>query len=430
VVRTAHDRLLPVQSHLEELASRWQFLMLLLLVACIGWSFVVDEILAAWLASLPVASEEMTVYSPHRWLQLRWGLVGLLGLLSISPLIGHQFLDFIRPGALPRELTLTRFVIAASIVTVVLAIPLLWLELLPAAFAWAERSEIASAEAAYDASLIFEVALGLSWTAVILVLACLVQFAARMTGTVGEAGDDSMRWKMHFVALLTLWLALPPTLASLWPTLALLVFLCSEGFAGLAPDRALQRGRAVTERLGRDGDVHRVALLDCGCEGACPRLRDEHGSLPGLARLSCDALCLDAEAQDLLLDALLIGRWTRLVIPGCDGMPVPERLRDALAARDCELVGASWLDRPGVDESASDQSSVLWQGLSLDALTHPWSQEAGEAAMRERVEAAATDTSLQRFEQRRSGAREWGERLGPDGLVMPLVRTGNLSRGG
>ncbi len=454
MVRTAHDELQPVQSHLEEFATRGRRLLLALVFVSAIWSFFVDIILQAWLTTLPVATNEMTVYSPHRWLQLRWGLVALLGLLSISPLIGQQFLRFIRPGTLPRELTLAKFAVITAVMTIISSIPLLWLKILPASFGYAEKSAIYLTENAYDASLIFEVALGLSWFAVLFVLSCLVQFTARLTGTIGGPGDDSMRWKLHFVSLLALWIVLPPSLIDLWPTFAVVTFLGAEGFASLAPMRALRRPDIPTPRMAADGGVHRVALLDCACAGACPRVdaiepihagstevrastelddgkaADSGGTLDGVQRLSCDALCLDGEAQDLLLEFLLMDRWTRLVIPGCDGSPVPSRLRAALIEQDCQLVGASWLDAPGFDETAGEAMRALWHGLSLDALVHPWSAELAAQAMDKRIESAGDATTGIEFVKREDGRRDWGEYLGPSKIVLPQIRTQRLTRGG
>ena len=414
---------------------RGRRLLLLLVLVSAVWSFFVDEILQAWLTTLPVGTDDMTVYSPHRWLQLRWGLVALLGLLTISPLIGQQFLRFIRPGALPREMTLAKFVVITAVMTIIFSIPLLWLEILPAAFGYAERSAIDLTENAYDASLIFEVALGLSWFAVLFVLSCLVQFAARLTGTIGGPGDDSMRWKLHFVSLLTLWIVLPSSLVDLWPTFAIVTFLAAEGFGSLAPMRALRRRGVTTPRLAADGAVHRVALLDCACAGACPSIdeighADSNGSFDGVQRLSCDALCLDAEAQDLLLEFLLMDRWTRLVIPGCDGNPVPKRLRAALGEQDCELVGASWLDAPGVDATATDAMRTLSHGLSLDALVHPWSERLSEEAIKNRIQSFGDTATAIEFVERTEGRRGWGEYLGPTKIVLPQIRTQRLTRGG
>jgi hypothetical protein len=178
-------------------------------------------------------------------------------------------------------------------------------------------------------------------------------------------------------------------------------------------------------------------MLDCACAGACPRLDtieiEAGGSdrlFDGVQRLSCDALCLDGEAQDLLLEFLLMDNWTRLIIPGCDGSPVPARLRAALIEQDCELVGASWLDAPSVDATVSEATRSLAHALSLDALVYPWSASLAAEAMKNRVELAGGNAAAIEFVEREDGRRGWGEYLGPSQIVLPQIRTQRLTRGG
>ena len=64
------------------------------------------------------------------------------------------------------------------------------------------------------------------------------------------------------------------------------------------------------------GAINRITVLDCSCEGACPKL----SSTPnGCGLLRTEALCLNNLEADRLLESLQHQETTRLIITGCDG---------------------------------------------------------------------------------------------------------------
>tara|TARA_B110000014_G_C19823297_1_gene427125 strand:+ start:132 stop:386 length:255 start_codon:yes stop_codon:yes gene_type:complete len=60
--------------------------------------------------------------------------------------------------------------------------------------------------------------------------------------------------------------------------------------------------------------------------------------------LEAEALCLDPDARDMLLDAIIRNDVGELIISGCDGTPLPVEYRQSLHEVNCHLSGLEWLD--------------------------------------------------------------------------------------
>ena len=86
------DRALPLAAHADEAVGRLRFALIYVVLMAVLWATVVDDLLAAWLATLPLAegATTLTLYSPYDWLETRWTAVGLLALLSSLPVLGWQ----------------------------------------------------------------------------------------------------------------------------------------------------------------------------------------------------------------------------------------------------------------------------------------------------------------------------------------------------
>ena len=120
--------------------------------------------------------------------------------------------------------------------------------------------------------------------------------------------------------------------------------------------------------MSENGSVTRLALLDCSCEGVCPRFPS--AAIPsGIASPGCTALCLDISEQVAVTELVLNQRITKLIIGGCDSTPLPGHLKATLDSLGCEYSGLGWLD----NAKSSDES---WRTPSLHDST---SQTTGSA---------------------------------------------------
>ena len=60
--------------------------------------------------------------------------------------------------------------------------------------------------------------------------------------------------------------------------------------------------------------------------------------------LEAEALCLDPDARDMLLDAVIHNNVGDLIISGCNGTPLPVEYRQSLSEVNCRISGLEWLD--------------------------------------------------------------------------------------
>ena len=78
-----------------------------------------------------------------------------------------------------------------------------------------------------------------------------------------------------------------------------------------------------------------------------------------LGWVETDALCLDPDARDGLLDTIVRHKVSDLVISGCDGMPLPVEFRQSVASTNCHLSGLEWLDHPSTPKTREFAISAL-----------------------------------------------------------------------
>ena len=97
-----------------------------------------------WLSVLPLETgpnnENMSIYGPYEWLQLRWSAVILLGLLSLLPLMPIQAHSFARPGLYPSERNWLISVLILTTTIIPMVIFLIWYQGLPILFELSEAS--------------------------------------------------------------------------------------------------------------------------------------------------------------------------------------------------------------------------------------------------------------------------------------------------
>lgn len=354
------DRRRPLSEHLSELHRSIRKSAILLAIAAIAWAYGTDSLMRAWLNSLPLgaASLDLSVYSPFEWLEIRWSLAILLALLTVMPVLSFQLQRFARPGLLPRERTWLSVLLCLSMVMVPVVILATWGYLLPL---FIEATEAADAlegvGARYDASALFRLALGFSWLLVTVMLATLSLSMARLLGLV-EHGEARLRVRILLIFGGLLLLTLPVEYEGLRLLVAAISMAVADAISRTLPEAPLGRRRFdVEDMIASDGSLHRVAFIDCGCEGACPRFPS--GTVhEGVAAPKCSALCLEPTEQDALADLVLHQRLSDVIIAGCDATPLPPSLRSSLDSMGCEYGGLGWLDAPESSDEAWRASSI------------------------------------------------------------------------
>ncbi|DAC24721.1 MAG TPA: hypothetical protein HA345_01170, partial [Candidatus Thalassarchaeaceae archaeon] len=103
MVRTSLDDLRPAEEHLGILAKDLRLVFGIWVIITTIIALFSKEIIEQWMFSLGNLIEGSTVYSPERWLRLRWGIVLLVGMLVVAPYFLIVLNRFTRPGLLPKE---------------------------------------------------------------------------------------------------------------------------------------------------------------------------------------------------------------------------------------------------------------------------------------------------------------------------------------
>ena len=348
-LRLARDVERPLRAHIDELSTRGTLLLFVLSMATLFWWWQIDPLLESWLSSLPLGAAEGTVsiYDPHGWMSTRWSMIALLALITTLPLTAQQLLSFADEGLLPSERKWLRLVTIGG-VTLGLTTALFW-------WLWGYPMAIESAGiiggvegigARYDAILLFEVGIGVSWLIFLTVISLIGLSMARLLSLMVTEPFDPFRVRIHGTLLFLWWLTCPSALEGIWLSSSILLVLIPEILIRWMPASALSsNARAPNSIFDRDGALHRRFFAMCHCEGACPSV-SVSASPTGLGWAETDALCLDSDARDALLDAVVRHRVSDLVISGCDGTPLPMDFRQSVSSAGCNLTGLGWLDTP------------------------------------------------------------------------------------
>ena len=418
---TPRDRALPLSAHVDEAVGRLRFALVYVVLMAVLWATVVDDLLAAWLATLPLAegATTLTLYSPYDWLDTRWTAVGLLALLSSLPVLGWQAWRFAHPGLLPSERTWLATYIAVGGVLILGLILLVWGWVFPRMISAAEGAvTIEGVGMHYDVVALFQMALAMSWLLLLVALAVLALALARMLGLVGDDPLDIMRIRIHFVSVVLLWVVTPDAFSGLFLPIALLLVCTTEWSAGRLPVPASGRGRPPTSVLDAEGGVHRVGLVCCGCAGACPQPQAKRTPAT-VGLLPTTALCLSFAQQETVIERAVREGWTDICITGCDGTPLPYRLKRALENRGVNLTGLDRLSGPRMGSGIAADVGEFADRVDLSRARRAWSP----AAMRRAQLAALSDIDSAGISPTlvfapASGALPWGEGLSQNEVLL------------
>ena len=365
-LRLSRDNERPLQSHIDELALRGTAVLFLLSVATIVWWLLIDTVLEAWLANLPLGAAEgtVTVYNPHGWMATRWSMIGLFALLTALPLAAQQLLSFADEGLLPSEKKWLRSVTIGGVIAGLFAAILWWVWLYPWTIEYAGiTGGIDGIGAQYDASMLFEVAIGISWWIFLVIVSSIALSVARLMSLVTTEPFDPLRVRVHGTIVFIWWLAAPAVLEGVWLSFALLLVILPEVVLLTMPTPVLSsRARPPIDVYDREGRLRRRMFTMCHCEGACPKVNSE--AVPAhLGWSEVQALCLDSDERDALLDSIIRNRATDLIISGCDGIPLPYEFRESLHSSSCSLKGLGWLDsNPDIKQRQTEVSALTKSG--------------------------------------------------------------------
>ena len=101
-----------ISTHSNELFARIGIMLFLWILSSIPWLLNIDDVLSYFIGIFDPCMEEcLNLYQPEKWSELRWIISGLLGFLTIIPLVNLQIWNFSKPGLTNSEKKLLRNVL-------------------------------------------------------------------------------------------------------------------------------------------------------------------------------------------------------------------------------------------------------------------------------------------------------------------------------
>ena len=193
------------QEHLRDLNTIARRISFALIIMCLFWSFSIDHMITHWLGALSFDTipnqENMSIYGPFDWLNLRWTAVILLAFLSLLPLISIQAYLFARPGLYPSERIWLISVLILTTIVIPIVIFLIWYQGLQFLFFLSETSGRPDGVLVrYDASSIFSIGIAISW---VLGIWSVTTISLSLTRIFGITNNGELKFRKRLLAIST-----------------------------------------------------------------------------------------------------------------------------------------------------------------------------------------------------------------------------------
>lgn len=360
VSSVSKDINLPFSSHVLELLNLIKFHLVFFILFSIIWSFFVEDLISRWLFDIPFEnfSLELSIYGPYDWIEIQWSMVFLLSIISIMPFLSYSLIKFTSVGLLPKEKNWFNSLLIFNLFIIPTTLIIVWVFFLPnflSSFARFESIEGVSNR--YDAAAIFKLTLGFSWIIIIFSLTTISLGLARLIG-VFDSRNSNMKLRLIALSGSLIILSLPNEFDGLRIIIALLVIYLSDFISRTIPSSPLGlRSFHVEDIISSNGEVNRIAVVDCSCEGVCPKVPEKFKPI-GVAIPTCQALCLYPDEQDSLVDLVINSNISSLIITGCDSSPTPINFRNSIKNNNCDFKGLNWLDSEYSDDNTWKLNSL------------------------------------------------------------------------
>ena len=193
------------QEHLRDLNTIARRISFALIIMCLFWSFSIDHMITHWLGALSFDTipnqENMSIYGPFDWLNLRWTAVILLAFLSLLPLISIQAYLFARSGLYPSERIWLISVLILTTIVIPIVIFLIWYQGLQFLFFLSETSGRPDGVfVRYDASSIFSIGIAISW---VLGIWSVTTISLSLTRIFGITNNGELKFRKRLLAIST-----------------------------------------------------------------------------------------------------------------------------------------------------------------------------------------------------------------------------------
>tara|TARA_B110000467_G_C18119623_1_gene367100 strand:- start:2 stop:745 length:744 start_codon:yes stop_codon:yes gene_type:complete len=211
------------------------------------------------------------------------------------------------------------------------------------------HSSIYGIDNRYDVTTIFRFTMGISLIFIIFSFSTISISLARLLGLF-ESNSNFLNEKIILFSASLIILSLPDEFEGLKIIIAILIISIANLFSLTIPNYPLgRRSYTVKERISSKGNSEKYSIIDCNCEGACPKFPTNFQP-SGVAMPKCSAICLNGEEQDKLIEMVIGHNISQIIITGCDGLPLPNNFKNILEINNCKILGLEWMDSEFSDD--------------------------------------------------------------------------------
>ena len=347
-LRLESDKLITVQAHLDELSLRLgRLLAILVLMMIICWNFIDELILRNYISLLSPCTDCVAVYSPTEWVSLRWLSILLLGICLTIPFFSREVISFCSPGMLSHEEKWLKQLLLVGTISIICAVSLTLLVLLPAWFSSAEQAGfVEGVSPSYSAAAMLEFALIVSYIEIIVFLSVISAILLRRYGIAEGEEKASWQFRVHGVSIFLMWLIIPSEQDTLLTIGILTEFLLVElSFSKISRGAlAMPSFDMDSGILDSEARLRRIGIVGCSCCDVVPI--PERNSIPkGMVFLPIPDFCMSKESYYLVIGYVMQLKLTDIIVTGCGReTQINEKLVENLQYLNCQIRTLSLID--------------------------------------------------------------------------------------
>ena len=282
----------------------------------------IDDILGYFIHVLdPCVEECLNLYQPEKWSELRWIISGLLGFVTIIPIVNLQIWNFSKPGLTQSERKMLRFALILAPLMFLIFSYISIVEILPMFYDLGHSVHTDYGFVVkYDAiSLVYFASIVL-WAQVLVIVSASVMISSGITGNLDS--DNANWWRLRvygFVAMVSLLSYYERTSNGLIITLVtlLIIEIISRPWTTKKPKYIVN----LETNYDHLGEVISTLKVSCNCISEL-----NYGSMQNILTLS--NICTNKEKQDDLIKILARYNPNQMLIFDCNNTKVYDSLKE------------------------------------------------------------------------------------------------------
>lgn len=323
-----------LQTHLDEFFARTGLILFLWILCSIPWFLNIDSVLNFFLNDFnPCDDECLNLYQPEKWSEIRWISSGILGFVTIIPLICQQFWSFANPGLTDSERRMLATTLFFTPLILVLVTYFSVTTLIPEIFQVGHEMQIEYGFVAkYDVVTLMSFTTGVIWMEILIISACAVMISSGITGNLDSSNANWWRIRTYgFMSLVILLSFYERTTNGF--AMMIIAILIVELISRPWTTKESKYQVVLSQSFDKDGEIIEKLFLCCGCENFSKEDYSNENSI-----LYLPDVCVNARLKDDLYRIISYYSPTHLSIINCKSNEFIETLKSSLPGKIVESI--------------------------------------------------------------------------------------------